>query len=78
LLRVVLRTPMLATAVEFFAGILEGDIERESADRVDLVWPRGARIGLEHRSDAPPGVDRLEVEGLADEHTVIGTRFVPA
>src|SRR5436190_12980853 len=76
--RVVLRTPMLATAVEFFAGILEGDIERESAERVDLVWPRGARIGLEHRPDAPPGVDRLEVEGLADEHTVVGTRFVPA
>jgi catechol 2,3-dioxygenase-like lactoylglutathione lyase family enzyme len=75
--RVVLRTPMLATAVEFFAGILEGDIEHESDDRVDLVWPRGARVGLEHRPDAPPGVDRLEVEGLADELTVIGTRFVP-
>jgi catechol 2,3-dioxygenase-like lactoylglutathione lyase family enzyme len=75
--RVVLRTPMLATAVEFFAGILEGDVERESADRVDLVWPRGARIGLEERSDAPPGIDRLEVEGLADEHTVVGTHFVP-
>jgi len=76
--RVVMRTPMLATAVEFFAGILEGDIEHESAERVDLVWPRGARIGLEQRSDAPPGVDRLEVEGLAEEHTVIGTHFVPA
>jgi catechol 2,3-dioxygenase-like lactoylglutathione lyase family enzyme len=76
--RVVMRTPMLATAVEFFAGILEGDIERESAERVDLVWPRGARIGLEQRSDAPPGVDRLEVEGLDEEHTVIGTHFVPA
>ncbi len=75
--RVVLRTPMLATAVEFFAGILEGDVERESADRVDLVWPRGARIGLEHRPDAPAGIDRLEVEGLAAERTVIGTRFVP-
>jgi methylmalonyl-CoA/ethylmalonyl-CoA epimerase len=75
--RVVLRTPMLATAVQFFAGILEGDIEQETDDRVDLVWARGARIGLEHRPDAPPGVDRLEVEGLADECTVIGTRFVP-
>jgi methylmalonyl-CoA/ethylmalonyl-CoA epimerase len=75
--RVVLRTPMLATAVEFFAGILEGEIEHESAARVDLVWARGARIGLEHRPDAPPGVDRLEVEGLAEECTVIGTHFVP-
>ena len=51
--RVVLRTPMLPTAVEFFGGILQGEIERESAQRVDLVWPRGARIGLEHRPDAP-------------------------
>ena len=68
---------LVSAAVEFFAGILEGDIEHESDDRVDLVWPRGARVGLEHRPDAPPGVDRLEVEGLADELTVIGTRFVP-
>jgi methylmalonyl-CoA/ethylmalonyl-CoA epimerase len=75
--RVVMRTPMHTTAVEFFAGILEGEIEHESAARVDLVWERGARIGLEHHPDAPPGVDRLEVEGLAEEQTVIGTRFVP-
>ncbi len=76
--QVVLRTPMLPTAVEFFAGILGGDIEHESDQRVDLVWPRGARIGLESRPDAPAGVDRLEVEGLADARTVIGTHFVPA
>ena len=69
---------MLATAVEFFGGILQGEIERESGRRVDLVWPRGARIGLEQRPDAPPGIDRLEVEGLAEEHTTVGTRFVPA
>jgi methylmalonyl-CoA/ethylmalonyl-CoA epimerase len=76
--RVVLRTPMLATAVEFFAGILGGDIEHESDHRVDLVWPRRGRIGLESRPDAPAGVDRLEVEGLADARTVVGTHFVPA
>jgi catechol 2,3-dioxygenase-like lactoylglutathione lyase family enzyme len=75
--RVVLRTPMLATAAEFFAGILGGDVERESDGRIDLVWPRGARIGLESHPDAPAGVDRLEVEGLESERTVIGTRFVP-
>jgi methylmalonyl-CoA/ethylmalonyl-CoA epimerase len=76
--RVVLRTPMLPTAVEFFAGILGGEVEHESDQRVDLVWPRGARIGLEARPDAPAGVDRLEVEGLAVARTVIGTHFVPA
>jgi methylmalonyl-CoA/ethylmalonyl-CoA epimerase len=75
--RVVLRTPMFPTAVEFFAGILGGDIEHESDHRVDLVWPRRARISLESRPDAPAGVDRLEVEGLADARTVIGTHFVP-
>jgi catechol 2,3-dioxygenase-like lactoylglutathione lyase family enzyme len=76
--RVVLRTPMLATAVEFFAGILEGNLEQETDRRVDLVWSRGARIALEHHPDAPPGVDRLEVEGLAEALTIIGTHFVPA
>lgn len=76
--RVVLRTPILPTAVEFFAGILGGEIEHESDRRVDLVWPRGARIGLESRPDAPPGVDRLEVKDLAESRTVIGTHFVPA
>jgi hypothetical protein len=57
--------------------MLEGRIERESDSRVDLVWARGARIGLEHHPDAPPGVDRLEVEGLPEACTLIGTRFVP-
>ena len=75
--RVVLRTPTLPKAVEFFAGLLEGEIERESSDRVDLVWPRGVRIGLEPHPDAPPGVDRLELEGLSYACTVLGTRFVP-
>src|SRR5689334_460510 len=75
--RVVLRTPVLADAVEFFAGTLEGVVERASDQRVELVWPRGARVALEQHSDAPPGVDRLEVEGLRAERTLIGTRFVP-
>ena len=67
----------MSSAVGFFAGVLQGDIERETDDRVDLVWPGGARIGLESQPDATPGVDRLEVEGLAAECTVVGTRFVP-
>jgi methylmalonyl-CoA/ethylmalonyl-CoA epimerase len=75
--RVVLRTPALSSAVGFFAGVLQGDIEHETDARVDLVWPGGARVGLEFQPDAAPGVDRLEVEGLAEERTVIGTRFVP-
>jgi len=75
--RVVLRTPVLADAAAFFAGTLEGVVERESDQRVELVWPRGARLALELHRDAAPGVDRLEVEGLRAERTVVGTRFVP-
>jgi methylmalonyl-CoA/ethylmalonyl-CoA epimerase len=76
--RVVLRTPSLVSALGFFAGVLQGDVERESDDHAELVWPRGARIGLEQHENAAPGIDRLEVIGLASERTVIGTRFVPA
>jgi catechol 2,3-dioxygenase-like lactoylglutathione lyase family enzyme len=75
--RVVLRTPVLAAAVAFFSGIMQGDVERETGTRVDLVWPGGARIGLDEQRAATPGIDRLEVEGLAAERTVVGTRFVP-
>jgi catechol 2,3-dioxygenase-like lactoylglutathione lyase family enzyme len=75
--RVVLRTPSLPSALGFFAGVLQGDIEKEDATRVELVWPRGARIALEEQPNAMPGVDRLEVEGLAAETVVVGTRFVP-
>jgi catechol 2,3-dioxygenase-like lactoylglutathione lyase family enzyme len=76
--RVVLRTPVLADAVEFFSRTLEGVVERESDQRVELVWPRGARLALEQHSEAAPGVDRLEVDGLRAERTLVGTRFVPA
>ena len=76
--RVVMRTPNLTAALAFFAGILQGDVERDSATDVDLVWPRGARLRLEAHPDATPGVDRLEVEGLPAAVHVIGTRFVPA
>jgi len=75
--RVVLRTPALPAAVQFFAGTLRGDVEHESGGRVDLVWPRGGRIGLEYQPDGRAGIDRLEIEGLSKECIVIGTRFVP-
>jgi hypothetical protein len=75
--RVVLRTPSLPSALGFFAGILQGDVEHETPTSADLVWPRGARIRLEETADALPGIDRLEVIGLNEERTVIGTRFTP-
>jgi hypothetical protein len=30
------------------------------------------------RRDGPPGIDRLEVEGLEAERIVLGVRFTPA
>jgi catechol 2,3-dioxygenase-like lactoylglutathione lyase family enzyme len=75
--RVVMRTPSLAAATGFFGGVLHGTIERATDTRVDLVWPRGARIGVELQPDASPGVDRLEVEGLEKPCTIVGTRLVP-
>jgi catechol 2,3-dioxygenase-like lactoylglutathione lyase family enzyme len=75
--RVVLRTPSLPAAMGFFAGVLQGDVEQESDSRVDLVWPGGARIGLALDTDAAPGVDRLEIEGLNEPRTLIGAQLVP-
>jgi catechol 2,3-dioxygenase-like lactoylglutathione lyase family enzyme len=75
--RVVLRTPSLPAAIGFFSGVLQGDVEQESDERVDLVWPGGARIGLALDTDAAPGVDRLEIEGLAEPRTMIGAQLVP-
>jgi methylmalonyl-CoA/ethylmalonyl-CoA epimerase len=73
--RVVLRTPALASAVGFFAGLLQGNVESETATSADVVWPGGSRVRLETRDDAPPGIDRLEVEGFAGEVILAGTRF---
>ena len=75
--RVVLRTPSIPSALGFFAGVLQGDVEHETDDSADLVWPRGGRIRLEQRDDMAPGVDRLEVIGLASGRTIAGTRFTP-
>jgi methylmalonyl-CoA/ethylmalonyl-CoA epimerase len=75
--RVVFRTPSLPAALSFFAGVLQGDIESETASSADLVWPRGSRVRVEEVFGASPGVDRLEFEGLDQERVFIGTRFVP-
>ena len=74
---VVIRSPALSSALGFFAGMLHGHIERESADRVELSWPGGAAIAIEEHLGALPGVDRLEIAGLDAEVEVLGTRFAP-
>jgi catechol 2,3-dioxygenase-like lactoylglutathione lyase family enzyme len=76
--RVVLRSPRHDDAVAFFRDVLEGDVEGRYEGRTELVWPGGARIAIEHREGADPGVDRLEIEGLDEAVELLGTRFVPA
>jgi catechol 2,3-dioxygenase-like lactoylglutathione lyase family enzyme len=75
--RVVLRTPTLDATVAFFRDLLDGEVERATDARVELVWPRGARVAIEQHDDGPAGVDRLEVEGLDEPVEVIGTAFAP-
>ncbi len=75
---VVMATPSVSAALGFFAGLLGGAVVGESADRIDLQWPGGAALSLEQNTDVAPGVDRLEIEGLTEAQTVLGTRFVPA
>jgi catechol 2,3-dioxygenase-like lactoylglutathione lyase family enzyme len=81
--RVVLRTPTLPAALDFFGGLLEGEtVEEGSAEQgagwAELAWSSGGRIRLEEHAGATPGVDRLELEGPGDprELTLAGARFV--
>ena len=50
---------------------------RTDNDGTELAWPDGGRIRIETRADRAPGVDRLEVEGLAAPTNVLGTWFTP-
>jgi catechol 2,3-dioxygenase-like lactoylglutathione lyase family enzyme len=76
--RVVLGTPDPAALLPLYAGLLGGVEVSPPDDRgTELEWPRGGRVRIEPRPDVPPGVDRLEVEGLAAPTNVVGTWFTP-
>jgi methylmalonyl-CoA/ethylmalonyl-CoA epimerase len=75
--RVVIGTPSVESGLAFFSGLLQGDVLATRDGAVELGWPTGARLLVERR-DGPPGVDRLEVEGLDAERIVLGVRFTPA
>jgi len=76
--RVVLRTPTLDAARDFFTTVLDGTVEDVDDGGVSLVWTGGGRIRLEEDRTADPGIDRLELEGPgpARDLTIAGARVV--
>jgi catechol 2,3-dioxygenase-like lactoylglutathione lyase family enzyme len=76
--RVVLRTPVLVPTLDFYAGLLEGELVTKGEGWAELGWSTGGRIRIEEHPDATAGIDRLELEGPGPrrELTVAGTRFV--
>lgn len=84
--RIVMATPSIPDALQFFAGVLggtqrgEGENARdgEGADWVELEWSDGAHLRLEHHADRPAGVDRLEADGPGPSRVLelAGTRLV--
>jgi catechol 2,3-dioxygenase-like lactoylglutathione lyase family enzyme len=78
--RVVIGTPSLTAALGFFAGLLRGTETDGGEGWLELVWPGGARVKLEHRPGQPPGIDRLEADLTGDgplgERVVAGTRLL--
>ncbi len=76
--RVVLATTSLPSALGFFGALLGGDESAAGDDWVELAWPGGAHLRLEERHDRAPGIDRLEIDAIDDEISVLGTRLVSA
>jgi len=76
--RVVVATPSLAATLGFFAGLLQGHEVAAGEGWVELGWPGGARVKLEHRPGSPPGVDRLEADAVGDpeDRLVAGARLL--
>jgi catechol 2,3-dioxygenase-like lactoylglutathione lyase family enzyme len=76
--RVVVATPSLAGTLGFFAGLLQGDEIGAGEGWVELEWPGGARVKLEHRPGKAPGVTRLEAiaDGEAEERVVAGAMLL--
>jgi len=73
--RVVMGTPNLPAALEFFAGLLDGEHVAESEGWIELAWPGGGHLRLE--PSTRPGITRLDLEapGAARSLLVAGTRF---
>ena len=78
--RVVLATPALAEAVDFFAHVLDGEVTTDADDHAELVWPGGGRVRLEEHAAMTAGFHRLEGDrsGAPTTASLSGTPFVIA
>jgi hypothetical protein len=77
LVRLVIATPDLARAADFYGGLLGGALSDHDGV-VDCRWPDGA-IRLEPSGSPRPSVSRLEVAGPGwTEAEIGGVRFVSA
>jgi methylmalonyl-CoA/ethylmalonyl-CoA epimerase len=75
--QVVIGAPDPTVVVPLYENLLGGTVVGRDDDGTELAWPGGGRIRVETRPDRAPGVDRLEVEGLAAPAHVVGTWFTP-
>ena len=75
--RIVMGTPSMPDALDFFTGLLEGERVAAREGWVELAWPGGGHLRLEPSAEA--GITRLELEApSAPARTleIAGTRFV--
>lgn len=73
-----LATSSLPSALGSFGSLLGGDKVASGDTWVELGRPGGAHLRIEERSDRASGIDRLEIEGIDAETTVLGARLTPA
>ena len=76
--RVVVTTDEMSRSLELYSDLLGGMRSNFGEGWVELSWPGGGRIQLEHAAGRTQGIDRLEwtQDGPRREQTVGGTTFV--
>jgi methylmalonyl-CoA/ethylmalonyl-CoA epimerase len=76
--RVVITTDEMSRALGLYRDLLGGERTDHGEGWVELSWPDGGRIRLEHAAGREQGIDRLEWthDGPQTELRVAGTTFV--
>ncbi len=76
--RIVMATPSIPDALEFFGNVLGGTQRTQGEGWIELAWSGGAHLRLEHHTDREAGVDRLEADGPGPTRVLelAGTRVV--